>query len=68
MVVYQLLVVSWLIKTLFSLFVKYNHFRANELVEKPCAVSLLISRERYSESNAFNILVDKSPILIYCSQ
>ena len=57
----QLLVVSWLILTLFFLFVKYDRIRVTELLEKPYAPSLLISRGGYSESNAFDMSVDKTP-------
>ena len=57
----QLLVVFWLILTLFFLFVKYDRIRVSELLEKPYAFSLLVSRGGYSESNAFDMSVDKTP-------
>ena len=57
----QLLVVFWLILTLFFLFVKYDRIRVSELSEKPYAFSLLVSRGGYSESNAFDMSVDKTP-------
>ena len=55
------LVVSWLILTLFFLFVKYDPIRVSKLLEKPYALSLLIRRGGYSESNAFDMSVDKTP-------
>ena len=57
----QLLVVFWLILTLFFLFVKYDRIRVSELLEKPYAFSLLVSGGGYSESNAFDMSVDKTP-------
>ena len=43
------------------LFMKYYLIRVSELLEKPYALSLLISREGYSKSNAFDMSVDKTP-------
>ena len=60
-VAYQSLILSWLILTLLFLFVKYDRIRVSELSEKPYALSLFISRGGYSESNAFDMSVDKTP-------
>ena len=54
----QSLVVSRSILTRFFLFVKYDRIRAKELLEKPYAFSLLISKAGYSESNALDMSVD----------
>ena len=42
-------------------FVKYDPIRVGKLLEKPYALSLLTSRGGYSESNAFDMSVDKTP-------
>ena len=60
-VAYQSRAFSWLILTLFFLFVNYDRIRVSESSEKPYALSLLISRGGYSESNAFDVSVDKTP-------
>ena len=58
---YQSLVFFLLILILFFLFVKYDRIRVSALSEKPYALSSLISRGGYSESNAFDMSVDKTP-------
>lgn len=60
-VAHQSLGVSWLIATLFFLFIKYDRIRVSELSEKPYAPNLLINRGWYSESKAFDVSVDKTP-------
>ena len=40
---------------------KYDRIRAKELLEKPYAFSLLISKGGCSESNALDMSVDKTP-------
>ena len=76
-VAYQSLVVSWLILTLFFLFVKYYRTMAIELLEKPYALSLLMSREvshlwffRYAVKLFLNIgsINDVSSFLSNCSK
>lgn len=63
----QLIVVSWLILTLFFLFVKYGRIRAIELWEKPYAPRLLVLRGWYSKGNAFEMLVDETPTVFLLS-
>ena len=67
-VAYLPLVVSWLILTLLFLFVKYDRIRARELLKKPYALNLLISRGECRESNAFDMSVDKTPTTFLLSR
>ena len=68
MVVYQSLVVSGLILTLlFFLLEKYNRIRSRELLEKPYAFNMLISKGGHNTSNAFDMSVDKTPTMFLLS-
>ena len=40
---------------------EYDRIRARELLEKPYTFSMLISKGEYSESNALDMSVDKTP-------